>query len=71
MGKPTAVVHENLPLIEVADAAVLDGLLADVAVADAIVLRLAPTVAVVDPAKVELLIARLKKLGHLPGVVER
>ena len=71
MSNQTAVVHDNLPIIEVADAAVLEGLLADAAVSDAIVLRLAPTVAVIDPAKVDLLIARLKKLGHLPGVVER
>jgi hypothetical protein len=63
------VIHENIPLLEVADAVTLDQLLADVAVADAIVQRLAPTVAVIDPAKVEALSARLLKLGHLPGTV--
>lgn len=63
-----AVVHDNLPLIEVADAITLDQLLADTAVADAIVRRLAPTVALIDPAKVDAVIARLKKLGHLPKV---
>ena len=66
----TAVIHENIPIIEVADAAALDHLLADPAVADAIVERLAPTVAVVDPAKVEVLTERLLKLGHLPRVRE-
>ncbi len=69
MPSKTAVVHENLPLLEVADALTLDHLLADAAVADAIVLRLSPTVAVVDPARVEVLRARLLKLGHLPRVV--
>ncbi len=49
---------------------VMEQLLADPAVADAVVLRLAPAIAVIDPAKVDILIARLKKLGHLPGVVE-
>jgi len=67
MTKP-ATIHENLPIIEVTDAEVLDHLLADPAVADAIVLRLAPTVAVIDPAKVETLTERLLKLGHLPSV---
>ena len=69
MNRPIAVVHENLPLIEVTDAVALDHLLADATLADAIVTRLAPTVAVIDPAKVETVVARLKKLGHLPKVV--
>ena len=63
------IIHENLPLLEVADAAALEGLLADPTLADAIVQRIAPTLAVIDPAKVEAVLARLKKLGHLPRVV--
>ena len=64
-----AVIHDNIPVIEVADAVALDHLLADAAIADAIVRRLSPNMAVVDPAKVEIVIARLRKLGHLPKVV--
>jgi len=67
----TAVIHENLPLIEVVEAMTLDHLLADVTAADAIVCRLSPTMAVVDPVKLSLLTARLKQLGHLPKVVDR
>ena len=66
----TAIVHENIPVIEVAEAVALDHLLSDATVADAVVQRLGPTMAVVDPAKVELLTARLIKLGHLPKVIE-
>lgn len=64
-----AVVHDHLPLLEVADAVTLDHLLLDPAVAQAIVQRIAPTVALVDPLYVETLAARLKALGHLPKVV--
>lgn len=63
------IIHENIPLLEVSDAAALEGLLADPTLADAIMLRLAPTFAVIDPAKIEAVVARLKKLGHLPKVV--
>lgn len=65
----TAVIHENIPVIETTDAVTLDHLLMDAAVADAVVERLGPTVAVVDPAKMEQLTARLLKLGHLPKVI--
>jgi hypothetical protein len=66
---PVAVIHDHLPLLETADAADLDRLLADPTLADALVRRLTPTVAIIDPAKVAAVVARLKRLGHLPKVV--
>jgi hypothetical protein len=69
MAGPGPVVHENLPLLETAEAVTLDQFFADATLGDGLVARLAPTVAVVDPAKLEAVLARLKKLGHLPKVV--
>jgi len=63
------VIHDHLPLLEAVDVAALEHLLADAAVSGCIVARLSPTVAVLDPAKVETVIARLKKLGQWPKVV--
>lgn len=70
MSDHVAVVHDNIPVIEAADPATLDHLLADAGAADAIVHRIGPTTAVIDPAKMERLVERLLKLGHLPKVVE-
>jgi len=69
MTKRTAIMHDNLPLLTVTEAAVLEQLFVDAMLADALVVRLSPTVAVIDPVKVEAVVARLKKLGHLPKVV--
>lgn len=69
MPNKIAVIHDNIPTLEVTDALALDHLLADVTIADAIVQRLSPTLAVVDPAKIDAVVARLRKLGHLPKVV--
>lgn len=63
------MLHENLPVLEVTDSITLDHLLADAAIADAVVLRLDPETAVLDPAKVEAVVDRLVKLGHLPKVL--
>lgn len=68
MPEPVAVVHENIPVIEAAEAFTLDLLLADTVVVDAVVKRIAPTVAIIDPAKMEKLLARLVEIGHLPKV---
>jgi hypothetical protein len=68
MPNALAVIHENIPTLEVADSVTLDHLLADVTVANAVVRRLSPTMVVVDPAKVEMVVTRLRKLGHLPKV---
>jgi hypothetical protein len=63
------VLHENLPVLEVAEALTLDHLLIDPTMGDAVVLRPDPEVAVLDPAKVDAVVERLVKLGHLPKVV--
>lgn len=68
MANALPILHENLPTLEVSDAMMLDHLLADPAVAGAIVRRLSPTMVVLDPAKVAPLLTRLRKLGHLPKV---
>jgi len=60
------VLHENVPLIEVADGVLLDGLLADGATARWIVARLSDCVAVVMPGEQDRLIERLRRQGHLP-----
>lgn len=61
--------HDNLTLREVAEATLLDRLLADPATAELIVLRLDARAALVA-AEAERLLAHLRKLGHLPTVTE-
>jgi hypothetical protein len=69
MPQSEIVVHDNLPLLETTEAAGLDQLLAEAGVREAVVARLSPTVAVVDPAKLEGVLARLRKLGQWPKVI--
>jgi hypothetical protein len=69
MPHSTPVIHDNLALLETADAAGLDHLLADVTVGDGVVARLSPTVAAIDPTKLEAVIARLRKIGQWPKVI--
>ena len=64
------ILHENLPLIEVSDHLTLDDLYADPRVAQFLLTRLGPTVAVVAPGQMDVLLARLLKLGHTPKVLE-
>lgn len=64
------VLHENLPLLEVADSVLLDILLADAQVRRLILTRLSDRVAIVAPGQFDLLLARLRKLGHTPKVEE-
>ena len=64
------ILHENLPLIEVSDPLTLNDLYADPHVAQFLLTRLGPTVAVVAPGQMEVLLARLLKLGHTPKVLE-
>jgi hypothetical protein len=64
------ILHENLPLIEVADHLILDDLYADPRAAQYLLTRLGPTVAVVAPGEMDNLLARLLKLGHTPKVLE-
>jgi hypothetical protein len=62
--------HENLPIIEVADHLILDDLYADPRVAQFLLTRLSPTTAVVAPDQMDALLARLLKLGHTPKTRE-
>jgi hypothetical protein len=65
----TPIYHENLAVIEVAEAWLLDTLLADSRTAPMLVRRLSPQVAVVVPGQFDALLARLRKLGHTPKVL--
>jgi len=64
------ILHENLPLIEVADRLILDDLYANLRTAQYLLTRLGPTMAVVAPGQMDALLARLLKLGHTPKVLE-
>lgn len=70
MKKQVATVHENLPIIEVADKVTLDMLFADTHASRYLAKRLSDTVAVVYPGQLDALLARLRKLGHTPKVLE-
>ena len=65
-----AILHENLPLIEVAESYILDMLLSDKNAKSMLLTRLSDTVAVVEPEKLDALLARLLKLGHTPKVLK-
>ena len=65
---PAPIVHDHLPLIVVAEAWLLDVLLADAAIAPHII-RLASLSAAVAPTALDAVLARLRALGHTPKVV--
>ena len=64
------ILHDNLTIIEVTDPLVLDALAADASAAALGLARLSQLVAAVHPRHCDALIARLRKLGHLPKVVD-
>jgi hypothetical protein len=64
------ILHQNLPLVEVAEPWLLDTVLADAGAARWIVTRLSDRVAIVSPGQIDALLARLRKLGHTPKVLE-
>jgi hypothetical protein len=64
------ILHENLPLIEVADPVLLDILTADAQARKLILTRLSERAAIVTPGGFDALLARMRKLGHTPKVVE-
>ncbi len=64
------ILHENLPVIEVADGWLLDALLADAPAAQCILTHLSDRVALVAPGQFEALLVRLRKLGHMPAVLQ-
>lgn len=68
-GSSHPVLHENLPLVEVNHSRLLDELYADMRAAQCLRQRLSPTVALVEPEKVDELLARLRKLDHTPKVI--
>jgi hypothetical protein len=70
MKPDTPTLHENLPIVEVAEAWLLDTLLADATAARYILTRLSDRVALVAPGQFEALLARLRKLGHTPKVLQ-
>ena len=65
----TGVLHSNVTVIEVAEKIALDVLLTDVQAKWALT-RLSDRVAVVAPGQSVALLARLRKLGHTPKVLE-
>lgn len=69
MKQKQATLHENLPVIEVANRLILDTLLSDKSTAQLILTRLDDRVAIVAPGQFETLLSRLRKLGHLPKVL--
>ncbi len=68
MTQNSLTLHENVQLIEVATPFLLDSLLADRRTAPLILTRLSDRVALIAPGKLEMLLGRLRKLGHLPAV---
>ena len=64
------ILHRNLPLVEVAEPWLLDTILADAGAARWIVTRLSDRVAIVAPGQIDALLARLRKLGHTPKLLE-
>jgi hypothetical protein len=65
----SATLHENLPIIEVAEKYILDTLIADPTTGQYILNRLSDTVAVIWPQHVEVFLTRLRKQNHLPRVL--
>jgi hypothetical protein len=64
----TVVVHEGLTIIEVADAADLDVLLADRRLAEFVLARIGDRAAVALPQAAARLLLALAKAGHTPTV---
>jgi len=64
------ILHENLPLLEVADPVLLDILTADTQARRLILARLSDRAAIIAPGGFDVLLARVRKLGHTPKVVE-
>jgi hypothetical protein len=70
MDTKSITLHENLPLIVVEHPSQLDDLYADEKAALLLLTRLSGQVAVVAPGQFDALLARLRKLGHLPKVID-
>ncbi len=70
MKRNSVTLHENVAIIEVAEGWLLDALLADASAGQYILTRLSDRVAVVAPGQFDVLLARLRKLGHLPKILQ-
>ena len=70
MSSTPPTLHENLPLIEVADSVLLDIIATDPQARKLILVRLSERTAIIAPGGFDALLARLRKLGHTPKVVE-
>jgi hypothetical protein len=70
MPTAAAYLHRNVSLLEVSDPAVLDQLFADRKTVDFLLARVSEQVALVDSDKVDALYTRLRKLGHMPKMVQ-
>ena len=69
-GESRAILHRNVPILEVAEPFLLDILLADAATALYILARFSSCTAIVEPKYADALLTRLLKLKHMPKVVE-
>lgn len=69
MRRPSAILHEYVPVLEVTDPTILTMLLTDPATADQVV-RLSDHVVVVQPAALDAVLARLRTLGQTPKIVQ-
>jgi hypothetical protein len=63
--------HSNLPILEVNEKWLLDTLFHDTQANRMLVMRLDDCTALVMPNQYDNLIARLRKLGHTPRILER
>jgi hypothetical protein len=68
--KTEPILHENIPLIEVADPILLDTLYADPHTEMYLLTRLSEKVAVIAPGGIDKLENHLLKQGHTPKVLE-
>jgi hypothetical protein len=70
MPSGASYLHKNVSLLEVNDPAVLDQLFADRKTAEFLLVRLSDLVALVDTEKLDALYTRLRKLDHMPKVIQ-
>jgi hypothetical protein len=70
MAAQPTLIHDNVSLIETSEKLLLDGLFADPATRPFLLARLSDTVALVQPNQFDVLLARVKKQGHTPKVLE-
>ena len=60
------IAHRNIPVLEVAEPRILDELTLDRQTSAMLLTRLSDRAALIDPTRCTALVARLRKLGHLP-----